>query len=95
MKIRKKTLDIQDKIFEYCKNEERKITEISEFLNMNYNTVRSYYVYKMIRTGRLKKINGIRYQSVTGFRKVTAEQWKEMGLPEEISYISSTPFKKT
>ena len=72
----------------------RKIKEISEFLNMNNNTVRSYYVYKMIRTGRLKKVGGIRYQSVTGFREVTAEQWEELGLPEEINYISSIPIKK-
>ena len=94
MKIRKKTQDIQDKIFEYCKNKEKKISEISIFLNMNYNTVRSCYVYKMIKTGRLKKIGGIRYQSVTGFREVTAEQWEELGLPEEINYISSIPIKK-
>ena len=91
---RKITLDIENRIFEYCKNEKRKIKEISEFLNMNNNTVRSYYVYKMIRTGRLKKVGGIRYQSVTGFREVTAEQWEELGLPEEINYISSIPIKK-
>lgn len=87
--MREKTRDIQNKIFDFCKSEKKHSKEIARMLNnMNINTLRTVYVYPMVKQGRLKRINKKYYISVTGFKKVTLEQWKALGLPEEISSVS-------
>ena len=42
--------------------------------NMNINTLRTVYVYPMVKQGRLKRVNARYYISVTGFKKVTLDQ---------------------
>jgi hypothetical protein len=91
--MHKKTIKLMDDIFEFCKNK-KKSKEIADYFKINYNTLRANYLKKMLRVGRLKKLEKKYYQSVTGFREVTADQWKEMGLPEEISYMSFGTNKK-
>ena len=59
MKKKEKINQIRNKIIDYC-SEYRSSKEISEYLNMNFNTVRSKYVYKLIKEGHIKKKKTIR-----------------------------------
>ncbi|WP_440694463.1 hypothetical protein [Candidatus Pelagibacter sp. HIMB109] len=87
--MREKTRGVQDKIFDFCKSEKKHTKEIARMLNdMNINTLRTVYVYPMVKQGRLKRVNARYYISVTGFKKVTLDQWKALGLPEEINSVS-------
>ena len=54
MKKKEKINQIRNKIIDYC-SEYRSSKEISEYLNMNFNTIRSKYVYKLIKEGHIKK----------------------------------------
>ena len=62
MKKREKINQIRNKIIDYC-SEYRSSKEISKYLNMNYNTIRSKYVYELVKNNKLKKINR-KYQTI-------------------------------
>ena len=49
MSLKKKD-EIIYKILDYC-TVQRKIKDITVFLNKNQNTVRSYYVYPLLKKG--------------------------------------------
>jgi hypothetical protein len=59
----KKSLINEEKILEFCKIEKRKCKEISIFLDMNQNTVRAEYLYKMLKEGRLERLIGSYYKT--------------------------------
>ena len=59
----KKSLIIEDKILEFCKIQKRKCSEISNFFNMNQNTIRAEYLYKMRKTGKLERLKGSYYKT--------------------------------
>ena len=60
----KKSLINEEKILEVCKIQKRKCTEISVFLNMNRNTVRAQYLYKMRKAGKLERLIGSYYKTI-------------------------------
>lgn len=62
MKQRKSVIT-EEKILEFCKIEKRKCKEISFFLNMNRNTVRAQYLYKMRKEGRIERLVGCYYKT--------------------------------
>ena len=47
---------ITEEILEFCKIQKRKCAEISIFLNMNQNTVRAQYLYKMRKACKLERL---------------------------------------
>ena len=55
MSLKKKD-EIIYKILDYC-TVQRKIKDITVFLNKNQNTVRSYYVYPLLQNGLLRRTN--------------------------------------
>lgn len=81
-----KILDIHNKIHELCK-EEKKSEDICKALSLSLDEVENL-ISVMLKQGRLEKLDNNKYKSVTGFKKVTLEQWRAMGLPEEIDTIS-------
>ena len=60
----KKSLINEEKILEVCKIQKRKCKEISIFLNMNQNTLRADYLYKMVKEGRLERLAGCYYKTI-------------------------------
>ena len=103
MKIPKKSskkIYKENSIISFCNNKEKHINEIIEHLDkINIHTLRSKYLYPMVREERLIKLPGRKYIANnkkkdvrSGFREVTAKEWKEMGLPSESYTIS--PVKK-
>ena len=59
-----KSIITEEKILEFCKIQKRKCTEISVFLNMNRNTVRAQYLYKMRKAGKLERLIGSYYKTI-------------------------------
>lgn len=58
-KKHKKTLDREVKIVSFCNNEKKHIDEIIQYLdNININTLRSKYLYPLVRSGKLIKYPG-------------------------------------
>jgi predicted transcriptional regulator len=55
MSLKKKD-EIIYKILDYC-SVQRKIKDITVFLNKNQNNVRSYYVYPILKKGLLRRTN--------------------------------------
>jgi len=55
MSLKKKD-EIIYKILDYC-SVQRKIKDITVFLNKNQNTVRSYYVYPLLKKWLLRRTN--------------------------------------
>ena len=47
--------EVVNKILKFCNGKERSLSEISEYLNMNKNTLRSSYLYPMVRERQLKR----------------------------------------
>jgi len=60
---RKKTLDREKVIIEFCSIEKKHISEIVEKLNMNIHTLRSKYIYPLVKENKLKKLGGRWYVS--------------------------------
>tara|TARA_B100001029_G_C14823525_1_gene319001 strand:- start:31 stop:222 length:192 start_codon:yes stop_codon:yes gene_type:complete len=60
---RKKTLDREKDIIEFCSNEKKHISEIVEKFNMNIHTLRSKYIYSLVKENKLKKLGGRWYIS--------------------------------
>ena len=60
----RKSIMTEEKILEFCKIEKRKCKEISIFLNMNRNTVRAQYLYKMRKEGRIERLVGCYYNTI-------------------------------
>lgn len=60
----KKSIITEEKILEFCKIQKRKCAEISIFLNMNQNTVRAQYLYKMRKAGKLERLKGSYYKTI-------------------------------
>jgi hypothetical protein len=61
----KKAIIIEQKILDFCRNQNKKLKDISIYLNKNKNTVRTMYLYKMIKTGKLKRVKGYCYTTVS------------------------------
>jgi|LakMenEpi03Aug12_release.lakeMendotaPanAssembly.Ray.scaffolds.fasta_scaffold1152238_2 hypothetical protein len=61
MKYRKvaNNLEVINKILKFCSGQERSLNEISEHLNMNKNTLRSSYLYPMVREKQLKRTSKV------------------------------------
>jgi len=53
----KKTMALQ-KIISLCSKSPKTSKEIAALLGMNYDTVRSSYVYFLVKKNKLKRING-------------------------------------
>ena len=49
---------------EFCKDERRKLSQIGIFLNMNIHTLRTVYLYKMVKEGKLRRIEKTGYETV-------------------------------
>ncbi len=60
---RKKTLDREKDIVEFCSIEKKHISEIVEKFNMNIHTLRSKYIYPLVKEKKLKKLGGRWYIS--------------------------------
>ena len=60
----KKALLVEQKIMEFCKDERRKLSQIGIFLNMNIHTLRTVYLYKMVKEGKLRRIEKTGYETV-------------------------------
>jgi len=48
---------LMENILDFC-SVPRKAKEIAEHLGMNQNTIRSHYLYIMVKIGTLKRIEG-------------------------------------
>jgi hypothetical protein len=57
MSVRKvaNNTEVINKILKFCSGKERSLSEISEYLSMNKNTLRSSYLYPMVREKQLKR----------------------------------------
>ena len=51
------------KIISLCKESPISSKEIANAIGMNYNTIRSKYVYELVKNNKLKKINR-KYQTI-------------------------------
>ena len=60
---RKKRLEIENKIKEFCMNKSKKLNEIQIFTGLNINTLRAHYLYKMVKDGSLKRERNGLYKS--------------------------------
>ena len=60
---RKKKLDRERNIIEFCSNEKRHISEIVKKFSMNIHTLRSKYIYPLVKENKLKKLGGRWYVS--------------------------------
>ena len=60
---KKKTLEREKNILEFCSNEKKHITEIIKEFNMNVHTLRSKYIYPLIKDGKLKRLGARWYVS--------------------------------
>jgi len=60
---KKKTLDREKDIVEFCSIEKKHISEIVEKFNMNIHTLRSKYIYPLVKENKLKKLGGRWYIS--------------------------------
>jgi|LauGreDrversion4_2_1035121.scaffolds.fasta_scaffold1141656_1 predicted ArsR family transcriptional regulator len=45
---------IDSKILSFCKNDFKSLSEIADHLNMNKNTVRAHYLYRLRKEGKLE-----------------------------------------
>ncbi len=58
-KKNKKTIERELKIVSFCNNEKKHVDEIIKYLdNININTLRSKYLYPLVRSGKLIKYPG-------------------------------------
>jgi predicted HTH transcriptional regulator len=48
-------INLMNKIVEFC-SEPKTAKQIAENFYMNQNTIRSHYIYKMVKLGTLKKV---------------------------------------
>ena len=48
-------INLMKKIFEFC-SEPKTAKQIAENFYMNQNTIRSHYIYPMVKLGTLKKV---------------------------------------
>ena len=60
---RKKILEMENKIKEFCTNESKKLNEIQIFTGLNIHTLRAHYLYKMVKKGSLKRERNGYYKS--------------------------------
>jgi predicted transcriptional regulator len=63
MTSRLKREEIFKKIISLCKESPVSSKEIANVIGMNYNTIRSKYVYELVKNNKLKKINR-KYQTI-------------------------------
>ncbi len=63
MTSRLKREEIFKKIISLCKKSPVSSKEIANVIGMNYNTIRSKYVYELVKNNKLKKINR-KYQTI-------------------------------
>jgi len=63
MSFHKKTIMTLDRIVSLCKDSPKSTLELSKILEMNYNTLRSKYVYVLCKENRLKR-EGRKYKVV-------------------------------
>ena len=54
----KKTVEKEKNILKFCSIEKKHISEIIEKFNMNVHTLRSKYIYPLVKDGKLKKLGG-------------------------------------
>ena len=49
--------EVLSKILTLCRDEAKTTEELSSLLNMNYNTLRSKYVYYLLKKDKLRRFN--------------------------------------
>lgn len=53
---RKHTIEREKKILEFCSTEKKHISEIVNEVNINIHTLRSKYIYPLVRQNKLKNL---------------------------------------
>ena len=53
---RKHTIERENKILEFCSTEKKHISEIVNEVNINIHTLRSKYIYPLVRQNKLKNL---------------------------------------
>lgn len=88
MKKTKKTLERINKILEFCNKEKKHIDEIIEHLDkINIHTLRSKYLYPLVKEGKLIKLPGRWYMTQRQKDKTHQELVKEIWDDADKSFI--------
>tara|TARA_B100001057_G_scaffold484615_1_gene562943 strand:- start:662 stop:871 length:210 start_codon:yes stop_codon:yes gene_type:complete len=67
MTKKKEREEIRNKIISLCSDSPKTSREISNFLGLNYNTIRSSYIYKLVKENKLVKKKN-KYNIKTNFK---------------------------
>lgn len=65
--IRQKKIQTQEKIKIFCYDEPRSLKEISDMLMLNKHTVRTVYLYPMVKTLTLTPVNNQKFGRYTKY----------------------------